>query len=116
MLLPGVQNGFAEPNLQVAPKKELDNDAGGFVVRRQELRWLGGAIASLRNPIGCGSKRNSLGTTGVGLFFILPIGFFRYPFLTHSQLTMLLFFLDFRAEHSKQLKIFGALIRREMKL
>ena len=33
--------------------------------------------------IGCGSKRKPLGTTGFGLFFLLPIGFFGYPFLTH---------------------------------
>ena len=26
---------------------------------------------------GCGSKRKSLGTTGFGLFFLFPIGFFR---------------------------------------
>ena len=34
---------------------------------------------------GYGSKRKPLGTTGFGLFFLLPIGFFGYPFLTHSQ-------------------------------
>ena len=26
-----------------------------------------------------------MGTTGFSLFFLLPIGFFRYPFLTQSQ-------------------------------
>ena len=34
---------------------------------------------------GCGSKRNPLGTTGFGLFFLSPIRFFGYPFLTHSH-------------------------------
>ena len=39
---------------------------------------------------GSGSKRcQPLGTTGFSLFFLLPIGFFRYPvFLTHSQVCM----------------------------
>ena len=35
---------------------------------------------------GHGSKRKLLGTTGFGLFFLLPIGFFGYPFLTHSHI------------------------------
>ena len=36
--------------------------------------------------LGYGSKRcQPLGTTGFGHFFLLPIGFFRYPFLTHSH-------------------------------
>ena len=34
-----------------------------------------------------GEKRcQPLGTTGFGLLFLLPIGFFSYPFLTHSHL------------------------------
>ena len=37
------------------------------------------------NTTGYGSKRKPLGTTGFGLFFLLPIGFCRYPFLTHTQ-------------------------------
>ena len=37
---------------------------------------------------GSGSKRKPLGTTGFGRFFLLPIGFFRYPeFWTHSQIS-----------------------------
>ena len=35
---------------------------------------------------GYGSKRKPLGTAGFGLF-LLPIGFFRYLFLTHSHIT-----------------------------
>ena len=41
----------------------------------------------LGRAIGYGSKRKPLGTRGFSLFFLLPIGFFRYPvFLTHSLL------------------------------
>ena len=39
------------------------------------------------DPQPLGSKRKPLRTTGFGLFFLLPIGFFGYPvFLTHSHL------------------------------
>ena len=31
-------------------------------------------------------KKTQTGTTGFGLLFLSPIGFFRYPFLTHSQI------------------------------
>ena len=36
---------------------------------------------------GYGSKRKPLGTAGFGLFFLLPIGFSKYPFLTHSHIS-----------------------------
>ena len=42
-------------------------------------------------PFGYGSKRTPLGTTGFSLFFLLPIGFFRHPFLTHSHFAVLWF-------------------------
>ena len=35
---------------------------------------------------GFGSKRKLLGTTGFDWFFLLPIGFFGYPFLTRSHI------------------------------
>ena len=31
-------------------------------------------------------KKETLGTTGFGLFFLLSTGFLRYPFLTHCQM------------------------------
>ena len=31
-------------------------------------------------------KENPLGTTGSSLFYLLPIGFLRYPFLSHTHL------------------------------
>ena len=37
-------------------------------------------------PLGNGPKSKALGTTGFGLVFFLPIEFFAYPFLTHSNL------------------------------
>ena len=36
-------------------------------------------------PPGYGSKRKASSTIGFGLFFFLPIGFFRHPFLTHGH-------------------------------
>ena len=36
-------------------------------------------------------KKTQTGTTGFGLFFLLPIGFFRSPFSTHSHIAQKMF-------------------------
>ena len=54
----------------------------GFFLLLHEL-----IILSLLGKITKLLGRKPLGTTGFGLFFLLPIEFFRYPYLTHSHHT-----------------------------
>ena len=35
-----------------------------------------------------GQKENPLGTTGFSLCYLLPVGFLRYPFLSHTHITV----------------------------
>ena len=60
-------------------------------------------LSSWSLSFGYGSKRKkNLGITGFGLLFLLPIGFFGCPFLTHSHLSKLIFFdilLVFTSHH-----------------
>ena len=57
------------------------------VARRLTTGEWGGVFGDgAKQPTGYGSKREALGTTGFGLLFMLPIGFFRYLFLTQSRM------------------------------
>ena len=63
-----------------------------FQVAGLGLTQLFGCSKKRRPSFGFGSKRKPLGTTCFGLLFHLPIGFFGYPFLTHSHFFDCLFF------------------------
>ena len=55
--------------------------AGETQRKRRGVPSLSGAMS-----YGYGSKRKPLGTTGFGLCFLLPLGFFRCPFMTHTHI------------------------------
>ena len=51
--------------------------------RFQGVFW---AAKTAKTHMAMGQKENPIKTTGLGLFFLLPIGFLRYPFLTHTHM------------------------------
>ena len=61
--------------------------------RRPGAGPAGELVCQNPHPHGYGSKRKPLGTTGFGLFFLLPIGVFGYPFfdpMPHSHFSHVL--------------------------